>query len=218
MEDYKVRFCFWKKISSAREYFKSLKLGEVESVRVGRRIFISPVNNENTPTELIQYDLDADTWSNLPVLGFHPATDGSHNIYLLALNTPDYRYQVIEYCLDTLTSTILDTTGIPPKKRRGPFSFFYYQASLYFFGGIQCFKADQTGSFVYKLDLESMEWNNIEYSGQFPASVPHGAMTGCRYGHSIYRYGHRVIVFGGTLIEESFMKSEYLTASMQDSM
>lgn len=59
-------------------------------------------------------------------------------------------------------------------------SFVYYQSNIYFFGGMQLFKGDSTGSFVYKLDLDTKEWDTVEYSGIFPASVPNTPYTGCR--------------------------------------
>ena len=140
-------------------------------------------------------------------------------LYLLSLpENSDYRYQVIEYTLETNSHVILDTTGIAPKQRKAPLSCVYYSSALYFFGGLQIYRGDATGSFVYKLDLESKEWNNIDYTGVFPATVPHTPITGCRSGHSTARVNSSIYIFGGTMVEDSLLNPECLTSSVFDSL
>jgi hypothetical protein len=80
------------------------------------------------------------------------------------------------------------------------------------------YRGDATGSFVYKLDLESKEWNNIDYSGIFPATKPHAPMTGCRSGHSTAKVGNSIYIFGGTMVEDSLLNPECLTSSVFDSL
>lgn len=149
--------------------------------------------------------------------GLHPCTDGNSIIYLLTVpENSDYRYQIIEYSLDTMTATIIDTTGIAPKRRKPTLSCLYFQGCIYLFGGMQIYRGDATGSFVYRLDLETKEWSNVEYSGSFPATVPHAPHTGCRSGHSTVLVGHKTFVFGGTMIEDSLLNAECLTSSIFD--
>lgn len=162
---------------------------------------------------------DAHTWETRSVQGQHPTTDGVSLIYLLVVpENSDFRYQVLEYSLDTSTGVVLDTTGIAPKHRKSPLTCVYYSSAIYFFGGLQIYRGDATGSFVYKLDLESKEWNNVDYSGIFPATVPHAPITGCRSGHSTAKVGSSIFIFGGTMVEDSLLNPECLTSSVYDSL
>lgn len=159
------------------------------------------------------------TWETCPVQGQHPTTDGNSLIYILAVpENSDFRYQVIEYSLENNSFQTLNTTGIAPKQRKPPLSCVWHSSALYFFGGLQIYRGDATGSFVYKLDLESKEWNNIDYTGTFPATVPHAPITGCRSGHSTARVGSSIYIFGGTMVEDSLLNPECLTSSVFDSL
>jgi len=218
-----VKFSFWKKIPL--DCF--LQIGEVlepESVLVGNKLFVTGKSINGRVLEMMELQqvsgpCEMYTFEIRPVQGQHPTTDGVNTIYLLALpENSDYRYQVIEYSLETNTGMVLPTTGISPKQRKPPLSCIYHGSALYFFGGLQMYRGDATGSFVYKLDLESKEWNNIDYSGIFPATKPHAPMTGCRSGHSTAKVGNSIYIFGGTMVEDSLLNPECLTSSVFDSL
>lgn len=224
MEEEKVRFSFWKKINSSNGLLHAGEILEPESVLIGNHFFLTGKSISGQILELQEFELgnpnlETQSWESRAVQGQHPTTDGISLIYLIVLpENSDFRYQVIEYSLDTNTAITLDTTGIAPKQRKSPLSCVYYSSALYFFGGLQIYRGDATGSFVYKLDLESKEWNNIDYTGMFPATVPHAPITGCRSGHSTARVGSSIYIFGGTMVEDSLLNSECLTSSVYDSL
>ena len=156
-----------------------------------------------------------DEWKSHPVQGLHLCTDGEEFIYLLYVpEDTDYRYQVIEFTLDGTRSTPLETSGIPPKQRKPPLSCLYFQRCIYFWGGMQIFRGDATGSFVYQLDLDSLMWTNIEYEGLFPATLPHEPFVGCRFGHSTVQFDAQVLVFGGTAVEPWLVSPDCASSSV----
>lgn len=213
-----VKFSFWKKIP-LNPFLHTGEILEPESVVVNNKFFITGKSISGQVLDLQEFQLDTYETETRPVQGQHPATDNQSILYLLSVpENSDYRYQVIEYSLETNTWIMIPTTGIAPKQRKSPLSCVYHSAALYFFGGLQIFRGDATGSFVYKLDLESKEWNNIDYSGIFPATKPHAPMTGCRSGHSTSKVGNSILIFGGTMVEDSLLNPECLTSSVFDSL
>jgi len=57
----------------------------------------------------------------------------------------------------------IKTFGVAPKKRTNDFTAFYYQEKIYFFGGLQIFQADTTGSLVYSFCTVKNEWNIVNF-------------------------------------------------------
>jgi hypothetical protein len=210
-----VQFSFWKEVPlnctlEAENYI------EPESVLVHNNLVITGTNSSGDPSDVAMLDLFTGSCTILPVKGQHPATDGQDTLYLLTILDPDFRYRVIEVSVTSLYAETLDTTGIAPKKRSGRFTVVYFQGCLYMLGGFQIFRGDATGSFVYQLILDTKEWTTLEYSGRFPASVPHAPITGCRAGHSSSLYKSKLFVFGGTTVEDSMLNTDYLTSSVFD--
>ena len=217
-----LQLCFWKKLRSSFGVYEVDSVLQPESVQVQNKLFFTGHSPSHEPLDLVEYDtgviyLDTDRWRVHPVRGVHPCTDERSLLYLLQVpDHSDYRYQVLEFSLDDARVSLLETSGIAPKKREPPLSCLYYCGCLYYWGGRQIFRGDATGSFVYKLTLRTGEWTQIEYQGSFPATRPHEPFTGCRFGHSTVRFDSKVLVFGGTLVEQPIVSSDCLTSSVLD--
>jgi len=214
-----VHFSFWRHLAGDAEVLAPGDLLDPESVLLNNKLYITGVSASGAVSDLLFYDLETELLVRQPIKGRHPATDGNSLLYLLTLQEDsDFRYQVVEFDVEASSSSLLETTGIAPKERKGRVSSIWHQGYLYFFGGFQMYKGDATGSFVYQLCIETREWTTIDYSGNFPASNPHAPFTGCRAGHSTILTDDRIIIFGGTLIENSLLNAEYLTSSVFDNI
>lgn len=210
-----VQFSFWNEIPiscslSGDDYI------DTESVLVRNNLIVTGTNSAGEASDVAMFDLFTGACTVLPVRGLHPSTDGQDTLYLFTILDPDFRYRVVEVSVSSLYATTLDTTGIAPKKRSGRFTVVYYQGCLFMVGGFQIFRGDATGSFVYQLILDTKEWTTLEYSGRFPASVPHAPITGCRAGHSASLNSGKLYIFGGTTVEDSMLNTDYLTSSVFD--
>ena len=214
-----VHFSFWRHLAGDAEVLAPGDLLDPESVLLNNKLYITGVSATGAVSDLLFYDLETELLVRQSIKGRHPATDGNSLLYLLSLqDDSDFRYQVVEFDVEASSSSVLETTGIAPKERKGRVSCVWHQGYLYFFGGFQMYKGDATGSFVYQLCIETREWTTIDYSGNFPASNPHAPFTGCRAGHSTILTDERIIIFGGTLIENSLLNAEYLTSSVFDNI
>lgn len=117
----------------------------------------------------------------------------------------DYRYEV--HTLDSTSGECealgsgVSGSGFAPKKRLA-FSVVPFERSLFFFGGMQLFPGDTTGSLVYRFDLDGAEWTQVKYDGSFPAPQPGESYLGCRFGMSCAVYGGRAWFFGGSVQRE----------------
>ena len=200
-------FPIWEKL-----YFDSHKLEEnnffenVKGVHIKNLVYIfSSKHILNNKTFYI-FDLDNETLKEEEA-GiqdcFQPVYDGKNSIYLFKIDnsySSDFRYHLIDFNVKNKTWT---------KKRSDDFSVVYHQNSnkIFFFGGMQIFPGDNTGSFVYSFSLDEYEWNIENVSGEFfnKSQLPYvsnkSGITPISYNQD------KILLLGGKILEHNFSNS-----------
>jgi hypothetical protein len=139
---------------------------------------------------------------------FYPIWDGKKTIYLYRFDSSpysDWRYQLIEFNIETETWAQVQFKGVAPKRRSETFNSFYHHNSskIYFFGGLQMYPGDNTGNFIYSFNCLNNEWSieNIK----FPTNNPNTPYLSNRSGiASVLTQSDKLFIIGGKELENSF--------------
>jgi len=209
-------FPIWEKI-----YIDSNKLEEnnffenVKGVHIKNLVYIFSSKHIHNNKTFYIFDLDNETLKEEEA-GiqdcFQPVYDGKNSIYLFKIDnsySSDFRYHLIDFNVKNKTWTTIAHKGVSPKKRSDDFSVVYHQNSnkIFFFGGMQIFPGDNTGSFVYSFSLDEYEWNIETVSGEFlnKSQIPYVSnKSGIT---PIFYNQDKILLLGGKILEHNFSNS-----------